>query len=61
MRRNGAREGDLIFVTGNLGEAFLGLNILKEKKKKLLPKEKNYLNRYLKPEIFLPLVKAYLN
>jgi thiamine-monophosphate kinase len=52
MRRNGAREGDLIFVTGNLGEAFLGLNILKEKKKKLLSKEKNYLNRYLKPEIF---------
>lgn len=51
MRRSGARENDHIFVTGDLGEAFIGLNLLKDKKKKLSSKEKIYLNRFFKPDI----------
>ena len=51
MRRSGARENDHIFITGDLGEAFIGLNLLKDKKKKLSSKEKIYLNRFFKPDI----------
>ena len=51
MGRSGARENDHIFITGDLGEAFIGLNLLKNKKKKLSSKEKIYLNRFLKPVI----------
>ena len=51
MRRSGAEENDHIFVTGDLGEAFIGLNLLKDKKKKLSSKEKIYLNRFLRPDI----------
>ena len=51
MRRSGAEENDHIFVTGDIGEAFIGLNLLKDKKKKLSSKEKIYLNRFLRPDI----------
>jgi len=51
MRRSGAQKNDHIFVTGDLGEAFIGLNLLKNKKKKLSSKEKIYLNRFLRPSI----------
>ena len=51
MRRSGAKENDHIFLTGNLGEAFIGLKLLKNKKKKLSLKEKVYLNRFLRPDI----------
>ena len=51
MRRDGGKEKDLIFVTGNLGEASIGLNFLKQKNQNLNPDEKIYLNRFLKPEI----------
>ena len=30
VRRNGAREGDLVFVTGSIGDASLGLRLLRE-------------------------------
>ena len=52
MRRGGGKEKDLIFVTGNLGEAFIGLNLLKQKKQDLKPDEKICLKRFLKPEIY---------
>ena len=51
MRRSDAVENDYIFVTGDLGEAFIGLNLLKDKKKRLSSKEKIYINRFLRPEI----------
>ena len=51
MRRNGGKEKDLIFVTGNLGEASIGLNLLKQKKQNLKSVEKICLKRFLKPEI----------
>ena len=51
MRRNGGKEKDLIFVTGNLGEALIGLNLLKQKKQNLKFAEKICLKRFLKPEI----------
>jgi len=51
MRRDGGKEKDLIFVTGNLGEASIGLNLLKQKKQNLKSAEKICLKRFLKPEI----------
>ena len=57
--RNGAREGDLIFVTGDLGAAYLGLQLL-EREKQLFAEDptivpdlenQDYLvGRQLKPE-----------
>ncbi len=31
LKRSGAKAGDLIFVSGNIGDAFLGLQLLQEK------------------------------
>ena len=51
MKRSGAKENDHIFVTGILGEAFIGLKLLKDKKKKLSPQEKIHIDRFLRPGI----------
>jgi thiamine-monophosphate kinase len=51
MKRSGAKVKDHIFVTGKLGEAFLGLKLLQSKKKNLSFLEKQQLNKYLKPKI----------
>jgi len=57
--RNGAKENDLLCVTGNLGAAYMGLQLLEREKrvlqgdKLLKPKFEGYdylLERYLKPE-----------
>ena len=57
--RNGAKAGDLICVTGNLGAAYLGLQLLEREKKIFLEHpdlepdfdNKDYLvHRFLKPE-----------
>ena len=60
VKRNGARENDLICVTGDLGAAFMGLQLL-ERERKLFVKEKvaqpeltgyeYVIGRQLKPEI----------
>ena len=57
--RNGARENDLICVSGDLGAAYMGLQLL-EREKKVFAGEKNFqpafegreylLERQLKPE-----------
>lgn len=46
--RNGSRVGDLIYVTGNIGDASLGLNLLKEKKRFTF-KEKLIISKYKSP------------
>jgi len=60
VKRNGARENDLICVTGDFGAAFMGLQLL-ERERKLFIKEKvaqpeltgyeYVIGRQLKPEI----------
>ena len=47
--RSGAREGDLIYVTGRLGEADLGLQFLRKSKRRT-PKCNPFLRKHLYPE-----------
>ena len=56
--RNRAKCNDDIYVTGNLGDSFSGLQVLK-KKIKVKKKIKNYLvNSYYKPNIQINLTKT---
>ncbi len=65
--RKGARPGDLICVSGNLGAAFLGLHVLEREKEVLkethgvaphLDKYRYLLERYLRPVARFDVVKA---
>ncbi len=59
--RNKAKLNDNIFVTGNLGDSFMGLQVLKKKisfKKKV---NDYFLNKYFKPNIQITLAKKLLN
>ena len=47
--RNKAKLNDDIYVTGNLGDSFAGLNILKNK-----INTNNYLNKYFESKYYLP-------
>lgn len=50
-RRSNAREGDRIYVTGTIGDSYLGLQILKGKYKQLSQNHKNFLiDRYYLPK-----------
>ena len=58
--RNKAKLHDDIYVTGNLGDSFVGLNILKDKIK-VSKKLKNYfIKKYFEPEIQIKLTKELL-
>ena len=64
--RSGAKEHDLICVSGNLGAAYIGLQLLEREKKVFMesgtqPKLKGYeylLERFLKPEVQKGIVDA---
>ena len=68
--RNGARENDLICVSGDLGAAYMGLQLL-EREKKVFAGEKNFqpafegreylLERQLKPEARKDIVEMLRN
>jgi thiamine-monophosphate kinase len=51
LRRGGAREGDTVFVTGTIGDAALGLKVLRGKLAHLNTKAANFLvDRYRLPQ-----------
>ena len=57
IKRNNSKLGDDIYVTGNLGDSFTGLNILKNKisiNKKL---NKYFINKYYLPDLPLKIHK----
>ena len=58
--RNKAKLNDDIYVTGNLGDSYIGLQILKNKIK-LEKKNRNYfINKYYQPNIPITLAKKLL-
>ena len=57
LSRDGAKEGDSIYVSGTLGIAKLGLKVIESKKKNLNLAEKKYLKKFLKPKIHTELGK----
>ncbi len=59
--RNKALINDDIYVTGNLGDSFMGLQILKNKIK-VTKEQKNYFaQKYYQPDIQIKLTKKLLN
>lgn len=51
MRRSGARPGDVVFITGTIGDSGLGLRLLQNKLADSRNAESEYLkNRYLLPQ-----------
>ena len=53
--RNRAKQGDDLYVTGNLGDSYMGLLVLKKKLKLSNIQNKYFVNKYYKPEIHLRL------
>ncbi len=51
IKRKGARQGDYIYVTGNLGDSKAGMELLMMNKSVYAPFEKILMKRHLKPEI----------
>src|SRR5256885_5044032 len=50
LLRSGARVGDIIYVSGQLGEAELGLRLLRQRGKELSRWKERLLKRHLYPE-----------
>ena len=57
--RNKAKLNDDIYVTGNLGDSYLGLQILKKKLKINNKKVSFFINKYYQPELPLRLTKLF--
>jgi len=58
--RNRAKLYDDIYVTGNLGDSFVGLKILQNKIKTTKKIKSYFVNKYFKPEIQIQLTKELL-
>ncbi len=58
--RNNAKYNDDIYVTGNLGDSFIGLRILKNKIKLNKVLSKYFVNRYFLPNLNIKLTKKLL-
>ena len=62
IRRNNAKLNDDIYVTGNIGDSYMGLKILKKQiklKKKI--SEKYFIEKYFQPDLKLTLTSKLLN
>ena len=60
IKRNKSKVNDDIYVTGNLGDSFIGLKILKKKININKKYSKFFINKYFKPDIKISIAK-YLN
>jgi thiamine-monophosphate kinase len=58
--RNNAKFNDDIYVTGNLGDSFVGLQILKKKIKVKNKINDYFINKYYKPDININFTKTLL-
>ncbi len=58
--RNKAKSNDDIYVTGNLGDSYLGLKLLSSKVKIKKKDQLFFINKYYKPELPLNLTKYLL-
>ena len=58
--RNKAKYNDDIYVTGNLGDSFVGLKILQNKIKTNKKLKKYFVKKYFEPEIQIKLAKELL-
>tara|TARA_Y100000591_G_C21737667_1_gene647541 strand:+ start:169 stop:1128 length:960 start_codon:yes stop_codon:yes gene_type:complete len=58
--RNNTKENDDIYVTGNIGDSFVGLQILKKKIKVNKNEYDYFVNEFYKPNIQLKLTKELL-
>ena len=64
VERNNSRNGDDIYVTGNIGDSFVGLKILKKDYKSNKLQKKYFVNKYYCPEIphnFYKVIQKYAN
>ena len=62
IKRNNAKLNDDIYVTGNIGDSYMGLKILKKQiklKKKI--SEKYFIDKYFQPDLKLTLTNKLLN
>ena len=59
--RNKAKFNDDIYVTGNLGDSYMGLEILKKKFSFKKDLNKYFLNKYYLPELHINLTKKLFN
>ena len=59
--RNRAKLNDNIYVTGNLGDSYIGLNILKRKLNFSKYLKKYFINRYYQPILHLKLTNKLLS
>ncbi len=59
--RNKAKLNDDIYVTGNLGDSYVGLSILKKKLSLKKSLNKYFLRKYYLPELHINLTKKLLN
>lgn len=59
--RNKAKINDDIYVTGNLGESYAGLKLLKNKLKTNNFLKKYFINKYYKPDLHLKLTNKLLS
>ena len=58
--RNKAKFNDDIYVTGNLGDSFIGLKILQKKIKMNCKLQNYFVKKYFKPEIQIKLTKELI-
>jgi len=58
--RNKAKYNDDIYVSGNLGDSFIGLKILQKKIKTNKKLKKYFVKKYFEPEIHIKLAKELL-